>query len=273
VSSAGQALALAPSPRTNAAARSPALLSPKLISPLILLLVWELGVRLEWVDPRLVAPPSLVLMELWRITLSGDLGVALAASLLRVVAGFVLAAVVGIGLGCFMARLRMVECIFDPLIELMRPVSPLALFPLFILWFGIGEASKIFIIAFACSFPIILNTYAGVRAIDPTYFRAARSLGASAREVMHGIVLRGSLPQIFTGLRVAWGLGLIVVVAAEMIGAVHGIGYMVLESQQTFRIPRLFAGIVAIGSVGALTDLGFRYVRRQMLPWYVEAKG
>jgi ABC-type nitrate/sulfonate/bicarbonate transport system permease component len=247
-------------------------LSPKLISPIVLLALWEMGVRFEWADPRLVAPPSLVMIELWHIAQSGELAAALAASLSRVVAGFVLAALVGIGLGCFMARVRTVEFIFDPVIELLRPVSPLALFPLFILWFGIGEASKVFIIAFACSFPIILNTYAGVRGIDATYFRAARSLGASAREIMQGIVLRGSLPHIFTGLRLAWGIALIVVVAAEMIGAVRGIGYMVLESQQTFRIPRLFASIAVIGLVGFLTDLGFRYVRRRMLPWYIETK-
>jgi NitT/TauT family transport system permease protein len=248
------------------------LLSPKLISPIALLALWETGVRLEWLDPRLVAPPSLVIVELRHLALSGDLVPALAASLWRVVVGFLLAAGIGIPLGALMARVRMVEIICDPLIELLRPVSPLALFPLFILWFGIGEASKIFIIAFACSFPISLNTYAGVRGMDATYFRAARSLGASPWEIMHGIVLRGSLPHIFTGLRLAWGIALIVIVAAEMIGAVRGIGYMVLESQQTFRIPRLFGSIVVIGLAGFLTDLGFRYLRRRMLPSYVENK-
>lgn len=240
----------------------------KFISPIGLLVLWEFAIRLEWIDSRLVAPPSLVLLELWRLIQSGDLLAALAVSLSRVVAGFLIAVVIGVALGALMARVRAIEVVFDPLIELLRPVSPLALFPLFILWFGIGEASKVFIIAFACSPPIILNTYAGVRGIDPTFFKASRSLGASPWETMHTIVLRGSMPNIFTGLRIAWGIALIVIVAAEMIGAVRGMGYMVLESQQTFRIPRLFGSIVVIGLLGFVTDLGFRYLKRRMMPWY-----
>ena len=240
-------------------------------SPVAFHAFWEAAVRLEWLDPRLIAPPSLVLLELWRLLQSGDLTAALGISLARVIAGFLIAAAVGIAIGALMARVRMVEVVFDPLIELFRPVSPLALFPLFILWFGIGETSKVFIIAFACSFPVILNTYAGVRGIDPTLFKAARSLGASSWEIMHTIVLRGSLPHIFTGLRLAWGIALIVVVAAEMIGAVRGIGYMVLDSQQTFRIPRLFGSIVVIATLGFLTDLGFRYLKVRMMPWHHES--
>ena len=244
----------------------------KLISPIALLVLWEAGVQLEWLDSRLVAPPSLVAVELWRLIESGELAAALGVSLFRVVAGFLIAAVIGIGLGALMARVRTVEVIFDPLIELFRPVSPLALFPLFILWFGIGEASKVYLIAFACSFPVILNTYAGVCGIDPTFFKASQSLGASPWEVMHTVVLRGSLPHIFTGLRLAWGIALIVIVAAEMIGAVRGIGYMVLDSQQTFRISRVFGSIVVIGLLGFMTDLGFRQLRARMMPWYREAR-
>jgi NitT/TauT family transport system permease protein len=242
----------------------------KLISPLLLLVIWEVAVRLEWLDPRLIAPPSIVFVELWRLIVSGELGAALFVSLTRVVAGFLIASVVGVMLGACMARFRAVEIALDPLIELFRPVSPLALFPLFILWFGIGEASKIFIIAFSCTFPIVLNTYAGVRNIDANLFRASRSLGAGPWEVMRTIVLPGSLPHIFTGLRIGWGIALIVIIAAEMIGAVRGIGYMVLDAQQTFRIPRVFASIVVIGALGFLTDLGFHWLRRRMLPWYRE---
>jgi ABC-type nitrate/sulfonate/bicarbonate transport system permease component len=244
----------------------------RFLSPIAILLFWEAAVRLHWVDPNLIAPPSLVFLELWRITLSGLLIGALAISLARVVAGFLIATVIGIVVGALMARIRAIEIIFDPLVELLRPVSPLALFPLAILWFGIGEGSKIFIIAFACTFPIILNTYAGVRGIDAALFRAARSLGASRSELMYTIVLPGSLPHIFTGLRIAWGIALIVIIAAEMIGAVRGIGYMVLDAQQTFRVPRVFAGIIVVGTLGFLTDLGFRALRRRMLPWYRETR-
>lgn len=242
----------------------------KFISPLVLLALWEIAVRSGWLDSRLIAPPSVIFVKLWQLARSGELGTALSLSLLRVIAGFLIATVLGVALGACMARLRSVEIAFDPLVELFRPVSPLALFPLFILWFGIGEASKIFIVAFACIFPIILNTYAGVRSIDANLFRASRSLGAGPWEIMRTVVLPGSLPQIFTGLRIGWGIALIVIIAAEMIGASAGIGYMVLDAQQTFRIPRVFAGIIVIGGLGFLTDLGFRWLRRRLLPWYRE---
>ncbi len=242
----------------------------KFASPLLLVLIWEIAVRAGWLDPRLVAPPSVVLVELWHLTASGELGAALFVSMRRVLAGFAIASIFGVAIGALMARNRLIETVLDPLIELFRPISPLALFPLFILWFGIGEESKIFIIAFSCMFPIILNTYAGVRNIDANLFRASRSLGASHLEIMRTVVLPGSMPQIFTGLRIGWGIALIVIIAAEMIGAVRGIGYMVLDAQQTFRIPRVFASIVIIGALGFLTDLGFRWLRKRMLPWYRE---
>jgi ABC-type nitrate/sulfonate/bicarbonate transport system permease component len=180
--------------------------------------------------------------------------------------GFLIAVTVGVALGAAMARIRLFNEVIDPLVELVRPISPLALFPLAILWFGIGDASKIFIIALAASFPVILNTYAGVRAIDANLFRASRSLGASEFEIFRGIVLPGSLPHIFTGVRLAWGISLIVIIAAEMVGATAGLGYMVLEAQQTFRTERVFAGIFVIGLIGFATDLGFRRLRWFLLP-------
>ena len=245
-------------------------MNPKVLSPLALLIVWEILVRTNVLDARLIAPPSVVAVELWKISISGELIAALGVSLMRAVSGFLIATVAGVAIGALMARVRAVEIIFDPLIELFRPVSPLALFPLFILWFGIGETSKILIIAFACAFPIILNTYAGVRGIDVTFVRASRSLGASPAEVMRTVILPASLPSIFTGLRISWGIALIVIIAAEMIGAVRGIGYMVLYGQQTFQIPLVFASIVVIGVLGFVTDGGFRFARRKLLPWYRE---
>jgi len=245
-------------------------MNPKAVSPILLLLAWESAVRLGLLDSRIVAPPTLIAVELWNITRSGELLGALGVSLMRAALGFFIAAVVGIALGALMARVRIAEAVFDPLIELLRPVSPLALFPLFMLWFGIGETPKILIIAFACAFPIILNTYAGVRSIDPTFVRAARSLGASPSEIMRTVILPATLPSMFTGLRISWGIALIVIVAAEMVGAVRGIGYMVLYAQQTFQVELVFGGIVVIGLVGFLTDAGFRLARRKLLPWYRE---
>jgi ABC-type nitrate/sulfonate/bicarbonate transport system permease component len=244
----------------------------RLISPLVVLLVWEIIARAGWVNPFLVPAPSTVLVALGNMLWSAELLVNLYVSLKRIIAGFAIAVVVSVLIGILMARITVVELLFDPLVELIRPVSPLAILPLAILWFGIGEASKIFLVALACAFPIILNTYAGVRSIDVNYVRAARSLGASNGEVLRRIVLPGCMPQTFTGIRIAWGIALIVIIAAEMIGGQSGIGYMILDAQQTFRVERVFAGIIAIGVLGVLTDLGFRYVRSHALPWHREVR-
>ena len=244
----------------------------RLLSPLGVLLAWELAGRFGLLNSLLFPPPSRALADLAGLIASGYLVMALYASLFRVVCGFAIAVVVGVTLGAAMARLPLVSDLLDPLVELLRPISPLALFPVAILWFGIGDASKIFIIALAASFPVILNTFAGVRNIDANLFRAARSLGASEFEIFKGIVLPGSLPHIFTGVRLAWGIALIVIIAAEMVGSTVGIGYMVLEAQQTFRTERVFAGIFVIGLIGFLTDFGFRRLRRLLMPWYRETE-
>jgi ABC-type nitrate/sulfonate/bicarbonate transport system permease component len=244
----------------------------RLVSPAGLLLLWEMASRSGVLNPLLFPPPSRALADLSFLIASGYLAKALYATLFRVICGFAIAVAAGVALGAAMARSRLVADLCDPLVELVRPISPLALYPLAILWFGIGDESKVFIIALAASFPVILNTFAGVRAIDANLFRAARSLGASEFEIFKGIVLPGSLPQVFTGVRLAWGISLIVIIAAEMVGATEGIGYMVLEAQQTFRTERVFAGIFVIGLVGFATDLGFRRLRQWLLPWYRETE-
>jgi NitT/TauT family transport system permease protein len=245
----------------------------RLIGPFTVLGTWELAARFGLVNTLLFPPPSKAFADLVVLVSSGYLSKALYASLFRVVCGFTLAVMVGVSLGVAMARIRLVYDFFDPLVELLRPISPLALFPLAILWFGIGDGSKIFVIALAAFFPVILNTFAGARSIDTNLIRTSRSLGATELEILTGVVLPASLPYIFTGVRLAWGISLIVIIAAEMVGATVGMGYMVLEAQQTFRTERVFAGIFVIGTVGFATDLGFRRLRQWLLPWYRETDG
>jgi ABC-type nitrate/sulfonate/bicarbonate transport system permease component len=241
----------------------------RLASPVALLLLWEVASRAGLLDALLFPPPSAVMLDLGQMIGSGYLWRALTASLMRLVAGFALALSGGFVVGAAMARVPLLDRLLDPLIELLRPISPLALYPLAILWFGIGDGSKVFVIALAACFPVVLNTYAGVRSIDPNMFRVAQSLGATPCESFLRIALPGSLPHVFTGARLACGVALIVIVAAEMVGASSGIGYMVLEAQQTFRTERLFAGIIVIGAIGILTDLGFQRLRRRLLPWRI----
>ena len=244
----------------------------RLVAPLTVLAGWEVAARFGLINILLLPPPSKAFADLIVLVSSGYLWKALYASLFRVVCGFALAVTVGVCLGIAMARMRLINDFFDPLVELLRPISPLALFPLAILWFGIGDGSKIFVIALAASFPVILNAYAGARSIDTNLIRASRSLGATELEIFKGIVLPASLPYIFTGVRLAWGISLIVIIAAEMVGATVGMGYMVLEAQQTFRTERVFAGIFVIGVIGFATDLGFRRLRQWLLPWYRETE-
>jgi ABC-type nitrate/sulfonate/bicarbonate transport system permease component len=244
----------------------------RLMVPLTLLATWELAARAGLANTLLFPPPSKALADLMVLISSGYLWKALYASLYRVVCGFVLAVTIGAVLGMTMARKPLMHDLFDPVVELLRPISPLALFPLAILWFGIGNGSKIFLIALAASFPVILNTYAGARSIDSNLIRASRSLGATEFEIFQGIVLPASLPHIFTGVRLAWGISLIVIIAAEMIGATVGMGYMILEAQQTFRTERVLAGIFVMGVIGFATDLGLRWLQRRLLPWYRETE-
>lgn len=244
----------------------------KILSPILLILIWELASRYHILNPLIAPPPSTVAADIIAMIKSGALLTNVAATLQRIIIGFLIATFISIAIGTLMARVAIVEDLVDPIVELIRPVSPLAIFPLAILWFGIGDSSKIFLIALSCSFPIILNTYAGVRGIDVAYIRAARSLGATPTEIITKIVVPGSLPHVFTGIRIAWGIALIVIIASEMIGATEGLGYMVLQAQQTFRVERVFSGIVIIGVIGFATDRGLRALRRCLLPWYREAR-
>ena len=242
----------------------------RFVSPLVVLAFWEVASRGGLVNPLFVPPPSLVFADIYALAVSRELFSALFASMRRVLSGFAIAVVVGTAFGILMASSRLMDEFVDPLVEFVRPVSPLALLPLAILWFGIGDASKIFLIALSCTFPILLNTYAGVKGIDIAFIRAASSLGANRVEVMRQIILPGSLPSILTGVRVSWGIALIVIIASEMVGAVNGLGYMVLDAQQTFKVERVFAGIIVIGVVGFVTDRGLRWLRRAVVPWHQE---
>jgi ABC-type nitrate/sulfonate/bicarbonate transport system permease component len=189
----------------------------------------------------------------------------------RVVAGYLLALVSGVVLGGLMGWFRWFDDIVDPLIELFRPVSPLALLPLAILWLGIGQASKIFVIWYGCLFPILLNTYAGVRSAPSSNIEAAQTLGANSGEMLRHVVFFNSLPLIMTGARISFAVGMIVIIASEMVAADQGLGYMILTAQQTFRTTELYVGIVTIALIGFAGDRLLRALRAKLCPWYVES--
>jgi NitT/TauT family transport system permease protein len=242
----------------------------RLASVAIVLLVWELAVRLALTSSFFLAAPSTIVSEILRLIGNGELPKHVQASMGRMLGGYALALITGALLGALMGWFRWLDDIVDPIVELIRPVSPLAILPLAILWLGIGQASKVFVIWYGCLFPILLNTYAGVRGVPKSTVEAARTLGARTDEMLRRVVFYHSLPMVMTGARISFAVGMIVIIAAEMVAADAGLGYMILTAQQTFRTPELYAGITTIAVIGFLGDRIIRSIRARLCPWYVE---
>jgi ABC-type nitrate/sulfonate/bicarbonate transport system permease component len=238
----------------------------------VLLIVWELVVRLHVMSSFVLASPSMIVEDAVHLIESGELVTNIVDSMTRMLAGYALALASGIIIGGLMGWFRWLDDLCDPLIELIRPVSPLAILPLAILWFGIGQASKVFVIWYACVFPILLNTYAAVRGVPRSTVEAARTLGAQTDEMLRLVVFNHSVPLVLTGARISFAVGMIVIIAAEMVAANSGLGYMILTAQQTFRTSDLYVGIVTIALIGFLGDRIIRWMRGWLCPWHVESE-
>lgn len=196
-------------------------------------------------------------------SLISDIGV----SLFRLAAGFLVATVIGIPLGIAMARITWVYNAVDPLVEFFRPVPPLAYIPLLVVWFGIGETPKIVLIAVGTAPIIIINAMSGVRATPPVRLRVAQCLGATRWQMFRCVILPSALPEIFTGLRVANGVAWTCLVAAELIAAQSGLGWLVQSAGQALRVSIVIAGIILIGILGYATELVIRFFEKLLVPW------
>lgn len=214
----------------------------------------------------LLPPPQEVLKATWELGKSGELWTHLRDSLKREFVAF-LWATISIPLGIAMGWWKAVEEQVDPLIEVLRPVPPLAWIPLSILWFGIGDTQNQFIIFLGCFFPILLNTIAGVKGVEPNLVRAARCLGASEGRILWRVVLRAALPQIITGIRVGLGVGWMALVAAELVGANSGLGFLINDARTVLRTDYVIVGMAAIGVVGLTIDRAIRFAGARLLPW------
>jgi NitT/TauT family transport system permease protein len=243
-----------------------------LLSIIGLLIVWEAAVRLHVVETFALSSPTVIVKEMAHLIATGELQRHIAASMTRILAGYSVALVVGVFVGLLMGWFKLLDDFIDPIVEVFRPVSPLAILPLAILWLGIGQTSKVFVVAYGCVFPIMLNTYAGVRSVPRSTIEAARIMGARPDEMLRKVVLPHSLPLIMTGARISFAVSLIVIIAAEMVAADTGLGYMILTAQQTFHTSDLFAGIVTIAIIGFVGDRLLRLLRTRLCPWYVESE-
>jgi NitT/TauT family transport system permease protein len=233
----------------------------------LLALVWELAPRSGAVDPHFVSPLTEVLASLWELTTSGQLWTHLSASLVRSAVGFSLAVVTAIPLGAAIAWYSPARELLTPVLEIFRNTAALALLPVFVLVLGIGETSKVAIVLFACFFPILLSTISGVATVDPQLLRSARVLGLSPVTTFRKIVFPAAVPTIFTGIRISGAAAILVLIAAEMIGATAGLGFLINYSQYNFLIPQMYAAILATSLVGLAVNYGLVALERRFSRW------
>jgi ABC-type nitrate/sulfonate/bicarbonate transport system permease component len=244
---------------------------PNLTLLTVLILLWQFAstVWLPSIDPHmavLMPAPTTIARTATAMIASGELFFHLFASLKREAAAFVFAAT-AIPLGIAMGWWRLVYNQVNPIMEILRPIPPLAWIPLSILWFGIGDEQNEFIIFLGMFFPILVNTIVGVKNIDPNLVRAARSLGAPEHKVLLRVVLKGALPQIITGVRIGLGVGWMALVAAELVGANSGLGFLINDARSMLRTDIITVGMLAIGIVGFLIDTAIRALSRRLMPW------
>ncbi len=239
--------------------------------PVILLTLWELVSDTGIVDSYFLPPPHRVLEAGWTLLLSGTLVADVGVSLYRLLSGYVIGAIAGVAVGVLIGRSALASDLLDPLIQALRPVSPIALLPLAIVYLGIGDFEKIALIAYSTFFPVVINTYFGVRGVDPVVIMAAKTLGAKRRrDMLREIILPAAMPHIFSGLRVSLGISFIVIIAAEMVAAHSGIGFRILDAERIFELDVVYVGIVVISLLGLFFDAVFMRVRQRVLPWYRE---
>ncbi|EMN8581495.1 taurine ABC transporter permease TauC [Klebsiella aerogenes] len=243
----------------------------------VLLAVWWAVTALQLISPLFLPSPWQVLQKL--LTIAGPQGFMdatlwqhLAASLTRIAIALILAAIVGVPVGIAMGLSPTVRGILDPLIELYRPVPPLAWLPLVIIWFGIGETPKILLIYLAIFAPVVMSTLSGVKSAQQVRIRAAQSLGASRAQVLWLVILPGALPEILTGLRIGLGVGWSTLVAAELIAATRGLGFMVQSAGEFLATDVVLAGIAVIAIIAFVLELGLRALQRRLTPWHGEVQ-
>lgn len=243
-----------------------------ILSPIVLLVLWELAARLGWVDDRFFPPPSGIASTFWEMTLSGELVGHTLTSLQRVLLGFLLGGVPAILIGLAMGLYRPVRAAVEPLISATYPIPKSALVPLALLIFGLGEMSKIAIVAVGVFFPLAINTLAGVAGIDRIYHEVGKTYGATGMRKFTTIAFPGALPLILTGIQLGIGMGLVLIAIAEMIGARDGLGYLIWNSWQVFAVERMYVGLLVIGLLGIVLTAILREVERIVVPWRRQAR-
>ena len=229
--------------------------------------LWQISPSLGWTNPAVLPPLDTIFIALWNGVTAGTFAHDITISLQR--AGIAFGAAIGLGipLGLFMGQIRIIERSLDPVLQLFRQTSALALYPVFILLLGLGETSKVFVIFWATLFPILLATIGGVKQVDPKLVEMARVYGARRLTVFRRVVLPAALPQIFVGLRLSATTSLLLLIAAEMIGANSGVGFQVMNAQYNFQIPLMFAAILLLALLGLTANFVLESLQARLCRW------
>jgi len=241
------------------------------VAPLALIVGWELLSRAQVISEQTLPSPTAVVRAAVELTLHGDLAHHLGVSTLRAFAGLMIGAGIGLVLGLLTGLSRTLQLLIDGSLQMLRAVPALALVPLVIVWFGLGEGAKLFIVAITVVFPVYLNTFHGVRSVDPQLIEMARVYGVRGYSLYRQVIFPGALPSILVGLRFALGLSWLVLIVAETLGAREGLGYVAMNAREFMQMDVLVLTIVLWALLGKLADVLARRVERALLPWQPRA--
>ena len=238
------------------------------LAPVVLVIIWEIAAKAGWVSPQVLPAPSKVLNTAIKLATTGSLLGDLRVSLLRAATGFALGGSVGFTLGVLVGFSRIAEAAIDRSVQMIRAIPFLALLPLVIVWLGVGEAEKIFLVALGVTFPIYINTTLGIRQVDPKLIELGRIQGLGPFELIRRIVLPGALPSILTGVRYALATAWLALVVAETIGAESGIGFLAMDAREFLRTDVIVLTIAIYAVIGVAADAIARLLERRLLAWH-----
>jgi sulfonate transport system permease protein len=242
-------------------------LAPWLV-PALLLAGWQIAAAAGWLSSRILPEPFAVARAAWSLALSGELWLHLRTSLWRAIYSFVVGGGLGLALGLLTGSFRSAETLLDTSLQMVRNIPALALIPLVILWFGIEETAKIFLVAVGVFFPVYLNTFHGIRSVDPGLIEMAKSYGLSGWPLYRDVILPGALPSILVGVRFSLGLVWVLLIVAETISAQSGIGYMTMNAREFLQTDVVLVGILLYALLGKVADAGSRLLERWWLRWH-----
>ncbi len=259
-------------------------LAEGLLVPVVILILWEAGSRFGLFSAILLPSPTAVAIKWWAYLLplqsqephqsylawlfSGELLHDAYSSLYRVIVGFIIGAALALPVGLLMGASNRIYQLLNPLMQILRPIPPIAYIPLAILWFGLGNPPSFFLIAIGAFFPVLMNTIAGVRQVDGIYLRAARNLGVNQWTMFSRIILPAATPYILAGVRIGIGTAFIVVIVSEMIAVNDGLGFRILEAREFMWSDKIIAGMITIGMLGLLIDTAVSRLNNHLLRWH-----